>query len=197
VFIVHRHTHHHTHTHTSHHTDTKTTSHSARDGYNTHTYPCVYSTQTHTHTSHTHRYGDDITKRKRQRAADVKELLQVDQFKRELAMMSEVRQIRNILQGKRDSNSQSSSEDHESFVLSITIKAAEDLPKMDVLYGIDSYCVVSVDGLQDEVYQTKVVLKDKNPVWDANFEWTVPGDARLVTIAVIDHDTVTEDDLVR
>jgi Ca2+-dependent lipid-binding protein len=124
----------------------------------------------------------------------VKELLEIDQFKRELAMMSDVRHIKNILHGK--GTAETSNAEQECFVLSLTIKEAEDLPKMDVLYNIDAYCVVSIDGLQEEVYQTKVVLKDKNPVWDANFEWTVPPESRLVTIAVIDHDTVTEDDLV-
>ncbi len=109
-------------------------------------------------------------------------------------MMSEVRQIRNILQGKDTIKARDTQK--ESFLFSLTIKQAEDLPKMDVLYNIDSYCVVSVDGLQDEVYQTKVVLKDRNPEWDANFEWTVPSELRLVTIAIIDHDTITEDDLV-
>jgi thymidine phosphorylase len=33
-------------------------------------------------------------------------------------------------------------------VLSLTIKEARDLPKMDVLHGIDSYCVVGIDNLQ-------------------------------------------------
>jgi hypothetical protein len=30
--------------------------------------------------------------------------------------------------------------------------------KMGLLHGIDSYCVVSVDDMEDEVYQTRVCV---------------------------------------
>ncbi len=36
----------------------------------------------------------------------------------------------------------------------------------------------------------------REPTWDSHFEWNVPMGTQLLTIAVIDFDTVTEDDLV-
>ena len=114
-----------------------------------------------------YRYGEDITKRTDQRTADMMQQLEVEQHKRTLAMMCEVRQIKNMMQG-----GPVSSPEHmpDVFTLSLTIKQATDLPKMDILHGIDSYCVVAVDNLQDQVYQTQVVPKNRNPTYDANFE---------------------------
>jgi hypothetical protein len=140
-----------------------------------------------------YRYGEDVTKRKAQCTAEKLKLLKIDLVKRSLAMMAEVRQIRDLVKGKTFEESYDAS---DSFVLSLTIKEASDLPKMDVLNSIDSYCVVGVDNFQDEVYQTKVVSKNRNPVWDANFEWTLSMDTQLLTVALVDHDTITEDDLV-
>jgi hypothetical protein len=139
------------------------------------------------------RYGEDITKRQEQCTDEAMELLKVDQYKRSLAMMAEVRQIKNIIQGIAVDATNSLC---DTYTMSLTVKEASGLPKMDLLHGIDSYCVVSVDDLQDEVYQTKVIPKDRNPVWNANFEWTVPMQTELLTIAVVDHYTITEDDLV-
>jgi Ca2+-dependent lipid-binding protein len=68
--------------------------------------------------------------------------------------------------------------------------------RVDVIHGIDAYCVVSVETMQEEVYQTKVVPRDRNPVWTASFQWTLNEDAKLLTIAVVDHDVITSDDLV-
>ncbi len=141
-----------------------------------------------------YRYGEDVTKRKEQHMADIMKLFKVDQYKRTLAMMAEVRKMREMMQGK---TVQAVERGSEFYTLSLTIVEAHDLPKMDVLHGIDSYCVVSVDNLQDEVYQTKVVKKNRNPTFDANFEWQVPVDTELLTVAIVDHDTITEDDLVR
>ncbi len=140
-----------------------------------------------------YRYGEDVTKRKAQCTAEKLKLLKIDLVKRSLAMMAEVRQIRDLIKGKTLEDSYDAS---DTFVLSLTIKEASDLPKMDVLHSIDSYCVVGIDNLQDEVYQTKVVSKNRNPVWNANFEWTLSTDTELLTVALVDHDTVTEDDLV-
>jgi hypothetical protein len=141
-----------------------------------------------------HRYGEDVTKRHEQRTAELMKLFKIDQYKRSLALMGEVRQIRDMIQGRA---AEVSADIPDTYLLSLTLKEARDLPKMDILHGIDSYCVVSVDDLKDEVYQTKVVFKDRNPVWDANFEWTVPMNTQLLTIAIVDHDTITDDDLVR
>jgi hypothetical protein len=141
-----------------------------------------------------YRYGEDVTKRKDQRTAEIMKLFKVDQYKRTLAMMAEVRKIRDMMQGK---TIEERVDTPDCFMLSLTIKEARDLPKMDVLHGIDSYCVVSIDNLQDEVYQTKVIQKNRNPVYDAHFEWKVPMDTELLTVAIVDHDTITEDDLVR
>jgi Ca2+-dependent lipid-binding protein len=108
--------------------------------------------------------------------------------------MEEVRQIKNILLGK-GLHSQPGDESEE-YILSLTIIAARDLPNMDLLQGTDSYCVVLVDDLHDQVYQTRVIPHDNHPMWDANFEWVVPVEAQLITIAVLDKDTLTDDDLV-
>jgi hypothetical protein len=140
-----------------------------------------------------YRYGDDINKRMDERTADFMELLQVDQLKRQLAMMSEVRNIKHMLEGKPLNSVVDTS---DTYVLSLCINEAKNLPKMDILHGIDSYCVVSVDNIKEEVYQTHVVPKARNPVWNAHFEWTVPVQAQLITIAVIDHDVISNDDLV-
>ena len=53
-----------------------------------------------------------------------------------------------------------------------------------------------MDDLQDEVYQTTVISKNRSPMWNANFQWSLPMNAQLLTIAVIDHDTITRDNLV-
>ncbi len=140
-----------------------------------------------------YRYGEDMTKRQEQRTTEIMNLLKVDHYKRNLAMMAEVRQVKNLLQGKA---ADAPANAVDTYTLSLTVKEARDLPKMDMLHGIDSYCVVSIDDMQDEVYQTGVVLKNKNPVWDASFEWKTPADAQLLTVAIVDRDTITEDDLV-
>ncbi len=155
------------HTHTNTHIQTHTNTHRYGDDISKrreqrnedvkellkHTYTYKHI---HTHTN-AHRYGDDISKRREQRNEDVKELLNMDQMKRQLAMMAEVRNIKNILIGK-DPDAPVETPEEEFFSLSLTIKEARDLPKMDVLHGIDSYCVVSVDNMEDEVYQTKVCV---------------------------------------
>ena len=107
-------------------------------------------------------------------------------------MMSEVRQITNFLQG----GSLAANDDSQHFHLYLTIEKAVDLPKMDVLHGIDSYCVINVQNMKDEVFQTSIIHKNMNPVWNEEFKWKVPIDTKLMTIAVIDHDTLTDDDLV-
>jgi hypothetical protein len=140
-----------------------------------------------------YRYGEDITKHKGRQTAEMMKLLKIDQYKRSLAMMAEVRNIKHVVQGKALGEKE---EVAETFTMSLTIKQGRDLPNMDVMHSIDAYCVVSIDNLQEEVYQTKVVVKDRNPVWNASFEWKVPVQSQLLTIAVVDHDTVTEDDLV-
>jgi hypothetical protein len=144
------------------------------------------------------RYGEDVTKHAQKRTEEVKELLQFDQLKRELALMAEVRQIKNLLTGA-DSQTETG-EDHEDipeeYVLKVSIVSARHLPRMDITNGTDAYCVISVDDLQDEVYQTRVVLNSINPEWNANFKWVVPAEAQLITIAMMDRDTLTQDDLV-
>jgi hypothetical protein len=74
-------------------------------------------------------------------------------------MMAEVRKIKKLMQGKPVNTDLS--DESEYFTLTLTIKEARNLPKMDVLHGIDCYCVVTVEDLQEEVYQTKVVLKNR------------------------------------
>jgi hypothetical protein len=140
------------------------------------------------------RYGEDMTKHKHQRAEEVKELLQFDQLKRQLALMEEVRQIKNLLTNTVPQTLED--ELPEQYLLSVTVKSARQLPRMDLVNGTDAYCVVSVDDHQDEVYQTRVVRNSTNPEWNAKFEWLVPVEAQLITVAVIDHDTLTQDDLV-
>ncbi len=83
-----------------------------------------------------------------------------------------------------------------SMKLKVGVLNGRDLPSMDVRKGIDAYCVLSVDGLENEVYQTKTVMKDRNPTWNSHFEWVVPPDVRLLTIALVDQDRLTRDDLV-
>ncbi len=74
-------------------------------------------------------------------------------------MMSEVRKLKNMIQGHAEDGA---GPRHASlFKLSITVQKARGLPKMDVLHGIDCYCVLSIEGMNEEVYQTHVVVKDR------------------------------------
>ena len=141
------------------------------------------------------RYGDDIEKRRERRKADVMELLQIDQIKRIFALLSEVCYIRNYVTGQ-DVQAMDNTLQQQFCHVYLHIDRAEDLPNMDILHGVDSYCVISIQNITDEVYRTRVVHKTTSPVFGEDFEWNVPMEAKLMTIAIVNHDTVTDDNLV-
>jgi hypothetical protein len=139
------------------------------------------------------RYGEDILSHDDDRKRDLVELLEMDSIKRQLSIEKDVKLIKSAL----------AKEIHKvknatvgQMHLKVSVLKGEDLPSMDVRAGIDSYCVLSVDGLENEVYQTKIVMKMKDPEWNAHFEWVISPDVELLTIAVVDHDKLTQDDLV-
>jgi hypothetical protein len=88
--------------------------------------------------------------------------LQIDQVKRLLVMMSEVRAIKNMIQQLPNAPPPVQDHSNDYFTVRLVIKSAKDLPTMHLLpHGVDAYCVVSIDALPDQVYRTGTIKRNK------------------------------------
>eukprot|EP00960_Hanusia_phi_P063278 765436-Hanusia_phi.AAC.1 len=82
-------------------------------------------------------------------------------------------------------------------LVTLTVVSASNLPKMDVLRHSDAYCIVYVDGDdQQPIYRTPTIASCMNPEWHSSFEWLVKPNMRRLTISVWDEDNLTADDLI-
>ena len=91
-----------------------------------------------------------------------------------------------------------------SMVLSVQIKAARNLPRMDVLRGVEAYCLTFLEDAPG-LNQSEIRPGDNESGWawdSACYQWTIPDDPnvlrrdRLVVIMMYDKDQLTEDDLI-
>ena len=88
-------------------------------------------------------------------------------------------------------------------VLSLAVDAARHLPKMDVLAGVDAYCVAFLEDAPG-LHQTEVCrgAADEADWTQTPFEWSLPDDPRVLrhdrrlVIMVYDKDQITNDDLI-
>lgn len=78
-------------------------------------------------------------------------------------------------------------------MIHIRVVEAQGLPKMDVIGSVDPYCAVSISSLPHPK-QTKVIKKNKNPVWNEEFHFPVHDITDTIQFVLIDHDTVSNDD---
>jgi hypothetical protein len=87
--------------------------------------------------------------------------------------------------------------------LNITVIGAENLPKMDLIQSVDSYCVLFIApfavqkvGLKCNAIKTKVIKNNSCPQWMENFSFDVSRGDEYFILTVFDSDNVTEDDLI-
>ena len=87
--------------------------------------------------------------------------------------------------------------------LNITVVGAENLPRMDLLQSVDSYCVLFVApfavqkiGLKCNAIKTKVLKNNSCPQWMENFSFDVSREDEYFILTVFDSDNVTTDDLI-
>ncbi|EFC36114.1 predicted protein [Naegleria gruberi] len=85
-----------------------------------------------------------------------------------------------------------------SYTLSLKIHSGFNLPKTDLLSGIDAYCVIHVPllGGKIEKFKTKSIDNNPNPEWKFAFFITNVDSSKDIFVEVWDKDTFSKDDLV-
>jgi len=87
-------------------------------------------------------------------------------------------------------------------IVRVTVVEARDLPPMDILRSVDPYCLVFLSERLGEsttgeiTFRTDEKRKERNPVWNADYELPIMRDSTALTIAIYDKDSITKDDLV-
>merc|ERR1712205_194126 len=87
-------------------------------------------------------------------------------------------------------------------LLRVTVVAARNLPRMDILRSTDAYCLVFLSEPYGEsvtgavTFRTETIWNSLNPVWNADIELPIMSGATALTVSIFDHDAVTSDDLV-
>jgi hypothetical protein len=82
--------------------------------------------------------------------------------------------------------------------LTVEVAQAKNLPRMDLLGRCDTYCVLILNSSSKQsIYSTTVVPKNTNPEWNETFTWIISSKLdRVLTITVMDKDTLKSDDMV-
>ncbi|EKX52620.1 hypothetical protein GUITHDRAFT_40684, partial [Guillardia theta CCMP2712] len=67
--------------------------------------------------------------------------------------------------------------------VAVTVKRAENLPKVDTLGWIDGYCVIT---LGDETHKTRIVKRQQHPEWNESFELSLPASSPVLILTLFD-----------
>ena len=67
--------------------------------------------------------------------------------------------------------------------VTVTVKRAENLPKVDTLGWIDGYCVIT---LGDETHKTRIVKRQQHPEWNESFELSLPASSPVLILTLFD-----------
>jgi Ca2+-dependent lipid-binding protein len=79
--------------------------------------------------------------------------------------------------------------------LEVFVDSARGLPKTELIFKGDPYCILSLGGVSK---RTTVKKRTHEPVWDENFSFDLPMDWRnqSLTVEVFDKDRITKDDFL-
>ena len=78
-----------------------------------------------------------------------------------------------------------------SGLLTVRVVAARSLKKMDMVGGADPFVLIKCGELEQK---SKIIKKNRNPTWDASFEFPSPGTFATLEVQVYDWDRLGKND---
>jgi len=172
------------------------------------------------------RYGTDVHAKIEQHNSEVRELVEMENLKRQLCMFTaQGRMLREqarviemmelIAHGslpreqieifeKEQAVLEAEVEEMQNQGLELVIGRLEmtairalDLPKVDLFRGCDPYVVAYLDSSdRDEIYKSDPVRGNKNPEFNLKYDWEIKNSTKWLVVTVMDRDQITKDDII-
>ncbi|KAJ1489838.1 C2 domain-containing protein [Baffinella frigidus] len=157
------------------------------------------------------RYGEEVSDKTEQRSRETLQLLKIENARREIqmhlaqaCMLSEQRRLMQLMEsvaGKIDPSIKPEQpkkffaaqvQEKATLRLSVLLRKATALPRMDYFSLCDPYAILYVNGFHAQAQSSSTIRREINPEWDEHFEWEISKSTTMLSITIWDKDMITK-----